>query len=88
MVKQSQPAARYEHDTPEVPSLFDESLAYVNAAHGSSLTCPLRSSGSIRSLKVREERVLADRKLTKSGSIVDERLRACWEEPSNPNRTP
>ncbi len=42
--------------------------------------CPSGLTGSIRGLKVREERVLADRKLQKAGSIVDELLRACWEE--------
>ncbi|MCP3104523.1 hypothetical protein LZ198_37240 [Myxococcus sp. K15C18031901] len=32
-------------------------------------------------MRVREERVLADRKLAKSGGQVDELLSACWEEP-------
>jgi len=31
-------------------------------------------------MKVREERVLADRKLAKSGGQIDELLAACWEE--------
>ena len=44
------------------------------------ITCPTGLTGSIRGLKVREERFLADRKLAKSGSVVDELLRACWEE--------
>jgi hypothetical protein len=43
------------------------------------ITCPSGLVGSIRGLKVREERILADRKLQKSGGIVDELLRACWE---------
>ena len=42
--------------------------------------CPSGLAGTIRGLKVREERILADRKLAKSNSIVDELLRACWEE--------
>jgi hypothetical protein len=35
-------------------------------------------------MKVREERVLADRQLAKSGAQVDELLRACWEETLDP----
>jgi len=31
-------------------------------------------------MKVREERVLADRKLAKNSGRVDELLAACWEE--------
>jgi len=31
-------------------------------------------------MKVREERVLADRKLAKSGGQIDELLAACWEK--------
>lgn len=42
--------------------------------------CPSGLAGTIRGLKVREEQILADRKLAKSGSVVDELLRACWEE--------
>ncbi len=42
--------------------------------------CPSGLAGTVRALKVREERILADRKLAKSNSIVDELLRACWEE--------
>lgn len=44
------------------------------------ITCPSGLSGRIRGMKVREERVLADRKLAKSGGQVDELLNACWEE--------
>ncbi len=39
------------------------------------ITCPTGFIGSIRDLKVREERFLADRKLARPGSIVDEFLR-------------
>ena len=44
------------------------------------ITCPTGLSGRIRGMKVREERVLADRRLAKSGGQVDELLAACWEE--------
>lgn len=44
------------------------------------ITCPSGLSGRIRGMKVREERVLADRRLAKSGGQVDELLAACWEE--------
>jgi hypothetical protein len=40
------------------------------------ITCP---SGLIRAMLVREERVLADHKLAKSGDQVDELL-AAWGE--------
>ncbi|MCD6499546.1 MAG: hypothetical protein J7M25_14735 [Deltaproteobacteria bacterium] len=36
------------------------------------ITCPSGLSGRIRGMKVREERVLADRKLAKNGGQVDE----------------
>jgi hypothetical protein len=48
------------------------------------ITCPVRLSGSIRGLKVREERFLADRKLAKAGSVVDKLLRACQKETAGP----
>ena len=44
------------------------------------ITCPSGLSRRIRGMKVREERVLADRRLAKSGGQVDELLAACWEE--------
>lgn len=44
------------------------------------VTCPSGLSGRIRAMKVREERILADRKLARSGGQVDELLAACWEE--------
>jgi hypothetical protein len=44
------------------------------------ITCPTVLTGSIRGLEVREERFLAERNLAKTGSVVDELLRACWEE--------
>lgn len=44
------------------------------------ITCPSGLTGRIRGMKVREERVLADRKLAKNGGQIDELLTACWEE--------
>jgi hypothetical protein len=44
------------------------------------ITCPSGLNCRIRGTKVREERVLADRRLAKSGGQVDELLAACWEE--------
>lgn len=44
------------------------------------ITCPSGLTGRVRGMKVREERVLADRKLAKSGGQIDELLAACWEE--------
>jgi hypothetical protein len=35
-------------------------------------------------MKVREERILADRKLAKTGGQVDQILKACWEETLEP----
>ncbi len=48
------------------------------------ITCPSGLTGRIRGMKVREERVLADRKLAKSGGQVEELLSACWEETLDP----
>ena len=44
------------------------------------INCPSGLTGRIRGMKVREERILSDRKLAKSGGQVDELLAACWEE--------
>ena len=49
-----------------------------------TIRCPSGLTGTIRGLKVREERVLADRKIAKAGGVVDELLRACWEETEDP----
>lgn len=48
------------------------------------ITCPSGLSGRIRGMKVREERILADRKLAKYGGQVDELLAACWQETLDP----
>jgi hypothetical protein len=48
------------------------------------ITCPSGLIGRIRGMKAREERVLADRKLAKSGGQLDEILAACWEETLEP----
>jgi hypothetical protein len=44
------------------------------------ITCPSGLSGRVRGMKVREERILADRKLARSGGQIDELLGSCWEE--------
>ena len=49
-----------------------------------TIICPSGLSGRIRGMKVREERILADRKLAKNGGQVDELLAACWEETLDP----
>ncbi len=48
------------------------------------ITCPTGLTGRIRGMKVREERILADRKLAKAGGQVDELLAACWQETIDP----
>ncbi len=48
------------------------------------ITCSSGLTGRVRGMKVREERILADRKLAKSGGQVDELLGACWEETLDP----
>ena len=48
------------------------------------ITCSSGISGRIRGMKVREERVLADRKLAKSGGQLEELLTSCWEETIEP----
>lgn len=50
----------------------------------SVITCPSGLSVRIRGMKVREERILTDRKLAKSGSQVDQLLAACCEEALEP----
>lgn len=48
------------------------------------ITCPSGLAGVVRGLKVSEERILADRKLAKSGLVVDRLLQACWVETTDP----
>jgi hypothetical protein len=50
-----------------------------------TITCPSGLSGRIRGIKVREERILADRKLAKSGGQLEQILAACWEETLDPS---
>ena len=45
-----------------------------------TITCPTGLAGRIRNMKVREERILADRKLAKAGGQMDQIVAACWEE--------
>lgn len=44
-----------------------------------AIVCPSGLEGLVRGMKVREERVLADRKLAKAGTQLEELLAACWE---------
>jgi hypothetical protein len=48
------------------------------------ITCPSGLQGRVRGMRVREERVLADRKLAKGGGQVEALLGACWEETLDP----
>jgi len=48
------------------------------------ITCPSGLTGRIRGMKVREERILADRKLAKHGGQMDQLLESCWEETLDP----
>jgi hypothetical protein len=48
------------------------------------ITCPSGLQGRVRGMKVREERVLADRKLARGGGQVEALLSACWEETLEP----
>jgi hypothetical protein len=48
------------------------------------ITCPSGLTGRVRGMKVREERILADRALAKQGGQVDALLAACWEETLDP----
>lgn len=48
------------------------------------ITCPSGLTGRVRAMLVREERILADRKLAKAGGQVDELLAACWTETLDP----
>ena len=48
------------------------------------ITCPSGLSGRVRGMKVREERVLADKQLAKEGGQVDALLSACWEDTVDP----
>jgi hypothetical protein len=49
-----------------------------------NIVCPSGLVGRIRGMKVREERILADRKLAKTGGQVEQILKACWEETLEP----
>jgi hypothetical protein len=50
----------------------------------SELQFPSGLAGNVRAMKVREERVLSDRKLSKAGSQLEELLGACWETTVEP----
>ena len=48
------------------------------------ITCASGLSGRVRGMKVKEERVLADKQLAKQGGQVDALLSACWEDTLDP----
>ena len=50
----------------------------------STITCPSGLSGTLRGLKAKEERILADHKLAKTGGQIDQLLGACWEATLDP----
>src|SRR5262245_2194140 len=49
-----------------------------------TITCPSGLTGRVRGMKAKEERILADRKLAKSGAQLEQLLAACWEETVDP----
>lgn len=49
-----------------------------------TITCPSGLTGRIRGMKVREERILADRKLARRDAQIEQILAACWEETVDP----
>lgn len=49
-----------------------------------TVICPTGLSGRIRGMKVREERILTDRKLARAGGQVDQLLKSCWVETVDP----
>ena len=51
---------------------------------GQLITCPSGLSGRIRGMKVKEEQILTDRKLQKSGEASDRLLAACFLELVDP----
>ena len=48
------------------------------------IICPSGLTGLMRGLKVREEKLLTDRKNARSASTTDRLLSACWEETLDP----
>src|SRR5690349_697921 len=49
-----------------------------------TIVCPSGLMGTVRGLKVKEERILADRRLAQGGEQMDALLSACWEETIDP----
>lgn len=48
------------------------------------LTCPSGLKGRLRGMTVREEDLLADQKLAKTGRTLDRIIGACWQETTHP----
>lgn len=44
------------------------------------VTCPSGLRGVVRSMKVKDEQIFADRKIAQSGKIITRLLSACWQE--------
>ena len=44
------------------------------------VTCPSGLRGRIRGMKVKDEQLFANRKLTRSGRVLSELLKSCWVE--------
>jgi hypothetical protein len=55
-------------------------LIRSNQTMSETITCPSGLTGHIRGMKAKEERILADRKLARSGAQLEQILAACWEE--------
>jgi len=63
------------------PTFSERRFAFLGGQRMSDvITCPSGLIGRIRGMKVREERILADRKLAKQGGQMDQLLASCWEE--------
>lgn len=48
------------------------------------ITCPSGLRGVLRGMKVKDEQLFTDRKLTKSGQVITRLLDACWVETQDP----
>jgi hypothetical protein len=59
---------------------WETTLTRRREAVSEIITCPSGLTGRIRGMKAREERILADRKLARSGAQLEQILAACWEE--------
>jgi hypothetical protein len=51
---------------------------------GDEIICPSGLAGTIRGLKAKEGKLLADRTAVRSGQFLDQLLTSCWLETTNP----